>query len=132
DGIVISNHGGRQLDGVSSTINKLPSIANAVAGQTSILLDGGIRNGVDVIKAIALGANSVLIGRPWVYAMAAQGEAGINSLLSLFQQEITSTMGLMGVNNIKDINIDLIEQFNSHLDSVVPTVGHSAIHCGEN
>lgn len=132
DGIVISNHGGRQLDGVSSTINKLPSIANAVAGQTSILLDGGIRNGVDVIKAIALGANSVLIGRPWVYAMAAQGEAGINSLLSLFQQEITSTMGLMGVNNIKDINIDLIEQFNSHSDSVVSTVGHSAIHCGEN
>lgn len=103
-----------------------------MAGQTSILFDGGIRNGVDVIKAIALGANSVLIGRPWVYAMAAQGEAGINSLLSLFQQEITSTMGLMGVNSIKDINIDLIEQFNSHLDSVVPTVGHSSIHCGEN
>lgn len=112
DGIVISNHGGRQLDGVSSTINKLPSIAKAVGDQTSILLDGGIRNGVDVIKAIALGADSVLIGRPWVYAMTAQGEAGINSLLSLFQKEIYSTMGLMGVNNIKEINSDLIEQLN--------------------
>lgn len=112
DGIVISNHGGRQLDGVSSTINKLPSIAKAVGDQTSILLDGGIRNGVDVIKSIALGADSVLIGRPWVYAMTAQGEAGINSLLSIFQKEIYSTMGLMGVNNIKEINSDLIEQLN--------------------
>jgi L-lactate dehydrogenase (cytochrome) len=115
DGIVISNHGGRQLDGVSSTINKLPSIANSVGNQTQILLDGGINNGVDVVKAIALGANSVLIGRSWVYAMAAQGEAGINKLLSLYQKEIASTMGLMGVNRIEEIDRNLIDFFNKSI-----------------
>lgn len=112
DGIVVSNHGGRQLDGVSSTIDKLSSIARSVGNQTKILLDGGIHNGVDVVKAIALGADSVLIGRSWVYAMAAQGEAGINKLLSLYQQEIAATMGLIGVNNIEDIDRNVIELFD--------------------
>lgn len=112
DGIVVSNHGGRQLDGVSSTIDKLSSIASSVGNQTKILLDGGIHNGVDVVKAIALGADSVLIGRSWVYAMAAQGEAGINKLLSLYQQEIAATMGLIGVNNIEDIDRNVIELFD--------------------
>jgi L-lactate dehydrogenase (cytochrome) len=110
DGIVISNHGGRQLDGTSSTITKLPSIVDAIGNQTEILLDGGIRNGVDVVKALALGANGALIGRPWVYAMAAQGEGGINKLLSLFQKEIASTMGLMGIDSIDKITQDLIEK----------------------
>lgn len=112
DGIVVSNHGGRQLDGVSSTIDKLSSIASSVGNQTKILLDGGIHNGVDVVKAIALGADSVLIGRSWVYAMAARGEAGINKLLSLYQQEIAATMGLIGVNNIEDIDRNVIELFD--------------------
>ncbi|MBH0064158.1 L-lactate dehydrogenase [Psychrobacter sp. SZ93C1] len=112
DGIVVSNHGGRQLDGVSSTIDKLPSIANSVGQQTKVLLDGGIHNGVDVVKAIALGADSVLIGRSWVYAMAAQGEAGVNKLLALYQQEIAATMGLMGVSRIEELNSDVIERFN--------------------
>jgi len=110
DGIVISNHGGRQLDGTSSTITKLPDIVHAVGSQTEILLDGGIRSGVDVVKALALGAKGILIGRPWVYAMAAQGENGINKLLALFQKEIASTMGLMGVDSIDKINADLIER----------------------
>lgn len=109
DGIVVSNHGGRQLDGTSSTITKLPSIVDAIGSQTEILLDGGIRNGVDVVKAIALGANGVLIGRPWVYAMAAHGQSGVNKLLTLFQKEIASTMGLMGINSIDEITRDLIE-----------------------
>lgn len=117
DGIVVSNHGGRQLDGVSSTIDKLPSIANSVGQQTKVLLDGGIHNGVDVVKAIALGADSVLIGRSWVYAMAAQGEAGVNKLLALYQQEIAATMGLMGVSRIEELNSDVIERFNQPLNN---------------
>ena len=112
DGIIVSNHGGRQLDGVSSTIDKLPSIANSVGQQTKVLLDGGIHNSVDVVKAIALGADSVLIGRSWVYAMAAQGEAGVNKLLALYQQEIAATMGLMGVSRIEELNSDVIERLN--------------------
>ena len=117
DGIVVSNHGGRQLDGVSSTIDKLPSIANSIGQQTKVLLDGGIHNGVDVVKAIALGADSVLIGRSWVYAMAAQGEAGVNKLLALYQQEIAATMGLMGVSRIEELNSDVIERFNQPLNN---------------
>lgn len=112
DGIIVSNHGGRQLDGVSSTIDKLPSIANSVGQHTKVLLDGGIHDGVDVVKAIALGADSALIGRSWVYAMAAQGEAGVNKLLALYQQEIVATMGLMGVSRIEELNSDVIERFN--------------------
>lgn len=108
NGIVVSNHGGRQLDGTSSTISKLPAIAKAVGDQTEIYLDGGIRNGIDVVKAVALGAKGVLIGRPWVYAMAAQGEDGVNKLLTLFRQEIAAAMGLMGVNHIDEITSDLI------------------------
>lgn len=117
DGIIVSNHGGRQLDGVSSTIDKLPSIANSIGQQTKVLLDGGIHNGVDVVKAIALGADSVLIGRSWVYAMAAQGEAGVNKLLALYQQEIAATMGLMGVSRIEELNSDVIERFNQPLNN---------------
>ncbi|MBH0006714.1 L-lactate dehydrogenase [Psychrobacter sp. SWN149] len=117
DGIVVSNHDGRQLDGVSSTIDKLPSIANSIGQQTKVLLDGGIHNGVDVVKAIALGADSVLIGRSWVYAMAAQGEAGVNKLLTLYQQEIAATMGLMGVSRIEALNSDVIERFNQSLSN---------------
>ena len=117
DGIIVSNHGGRQLDGVSSTIDKLPSIANSVGQQTKVLLDGGIHNGVDVVKAIALGADSVLIGRSWIYAMAAQGEAGVNKLLALYQQEIAATMGLMGVSRIEELNSDVIERFNQPLNN---------------
>lgn len=119
DGIIVSNHGGRQLDGVSSTIDKLPSIANSVGQHTKVLLDGGIHNGVDVVKAIALGADSVLIGRSWVYAMAAQGEAGVNKLLALYQQEIAATMGLMGVSRIEALNSDVIERFNQPLNNLL-------------
>ncbi|WP_379544308.1 L-lactate dehydrogenase [Psychrobacter sp. R86515] len=119
DGIIVSNHGGRQLDGVSSTIDKLPSIANSVGQQTKVLLDGGIHNGVDVVKAIALGADSVLIGRSWVYAMAAQGEAGVNKLLALYQQEIAATIGLMGVSRIESLNSDVIERFNQPLNNLL-------------
>tara|TARA_R110002110_G_scaffold415860_1_gene658754 strand:+ start:84123 stop:85280 length:1158 start_codon:yes stop_codon:yes gene_type:complete len=109
DGVVVSNHGGRQLDGVASSISKLADVAAAVGDSTEVYLDGGVRSGIDVVKAVALGANAVLIGRPWVYAMAARGETGVVDLLTLFQREIATAMALMGVNRIDEINADLIE-----------------------
>ncbi len=110
DGVIVSNHGGRQLDGVASSISKLPGVAAAVGDQTEVYLDGGIRNGIDVVKAVALGARGVLIGRPWVWTMASAGESGLIALLDNFQKEIATAMALMGVTRIEDIGPELIEQ----------------------
>jgi L-lactate dehydrogenase (cytochrome) len=109
DAVLVSNHGGRQLDSVASTISKLPNVVAAVGGQTEVYMDGGIRSGVDVVKAVALGAKGVFIGRPWICALAAKGEAGLTDQLALFQREISVTMALMGVNKIEDITPDMIE-----------------------
>ena len=109
DGIVVSNHGGRQLDSVASSISKLPAIAQAVGDQAEVLVDGGIRNGTDVFKALALGARGVLIGRAWVWALAAAGESGLRAYLDTLQRELRLTMMLAGVTRIADIN-------RSHLD----------------
>ena len=87
-GVVVSNHGGRQLDGAPSSISALPRIADAVGGRLEIMLDGGVHSGQDVVKALALGAQSVMIGRAWVYALAARGEAGVRHLLSQIQRDI--------------------------------------------
>ena len=110
DGVIVSNHGGRQLDGVASSIVKLPEVVAAVGDRVEVYMDGGVRSGIDVVKAIALGANGVLIGRPWVWAMAGRGEQGLTELLGVFQQEIAVAMALMGVNRIADITPDLIEE----------------------
>lgn len=104
DGIVVSNHGGRQLDGVASTASKLPAIAAAVGAQTEVLVDGGVRSGVDVFRALALGARGVLIGRPWIWALAAAGQQGVSHLLASWQQELRLAMTLTGVTRISDIN----------------------------
>lgn len=109
DGVIVSNHGGRQLDGVASSISKLKPICDAVGSDVEVLVDSGIRNGVDVLKALALGARGVLIGRPWVYAAAAGGQAALEKLLDLFQTEMATGMALMGVNSVEEINADLIE-----------------------
>ncbi|WP_390614999.1 L-lactate dehydrogenase [Maricurvus nonylphenolicus] len=109
DGVVVSNHGGRQLDGVASSISKLPAVVDALDKQIDVFMDGGVRSGIDVVKAVALGAKGVLIGRPWVWAMAARQEAGITALLTRFQQEIEVAMALMGVNRIAELNADLID-----------------------
>jgi len=109
DGVVVSNHGGRQLDGVASSISKLPAIADTIGERAEVYLDGGVRDGLDVLKAVALGATGVLIGRPWIYAMAGGGEAGLNSLLNTFQREIKAGMALLGVNRIEEVNRDVIE-----------------------
>lgn len=102
-GIVVSNHGGRQLDSVASTAAKLPTIARAVGAQTEVLVDGGVRGGVDIFKALALGARGVLVGRPWVWALAAQGEAGVRTLLAQWQRELLLAMTLAGVTRTADI-----------------------------
>ncbi|MFS2223892.1 FMN-dependent L-lactate dehydrogenase LldD [Pantoea sp. B65] len=103
DGIVVSNHGGRQLDGVLSTARALPAIADAVKGDITILADSGIRSGLDVVRMIALGADSVLLGRAFVYALATAGEAGVINLLELFEKEMRVAMTLTGAKSISEI-----------------------------
>jgi L-lactate dehydrogenase (cytochrome) len=104
DGIVVSNHGGRQLDSAASSISKLPAIAQAVGGKIEVLLDGGVRSGADIFKALALGARGVLIGRPWVWALAGAGERGLRDLLATLQRELKLTMTMAGVTRIADID----------------------------
>ncbi|WP_413492366.1 FMN-dependent L-lactate dehydrogenase LldD [Morganella psychrotolerans] len=106
DGIIVSNHGGRQLDGVLSTARALPAIADAVKSDITILSDSGIRNGLDVVRMIALGADSVLLGRAFVYALAAHGQAGVENLLDLIDKEMRVAMTLTGAKTIRDISRD--------------------------
>ncbi|MCF7749955.1 FMN-dependent L-lactate dehydrogenase LldD [Bacillus subtilis subsp. subtilis] len=110
DGIVVSNHGGRQLDGVLSTARALPAIADAVKGELKILVDSGIRNGLDVVRMLALGADSVLLGRAFVYALAAQGGAGVANLLDLIAKEMRVAMTLTGARSIADIDRSLLAE----------------------
>ena len=109
DGIVLSNHGGRQLDSVASTISQLPGVASALDGRLPILLDGGVRSGVDLLKALALGAQGVLIGRPWAWALAGAGQAGVQNLLEALRNELAVAMALCGVSRIEQINAELLE-----------------------
>jgi len=109
DGLIVSNHGGRQLDGSSSTIRKLPEVVAAVGQRLEVYLDGGVRSGIDVVKAVCLGARGVFIGRPWIWAVAARGESGLVDLLEIFRKEIAVAMALMGVNTIAELNPGLVE-----------------------
>ncbi|MFK3844215.1 FMN-dependent L-lactate dehydrogenase LldD [Stenotrophomonas sp. NPDC078853] len=108
DGIVVSNHGGRQLDGVLSTARALPAIADAVKGELKILADSGIRSGLDVVRMLALGADAVLLGRAFVYALATHGEAGVANLLDLMAREMRVAMTLTGARCIADISPELL------------------------
>jgi L-lactate dehydrogenase (cytochrome) len=108
DAVIVSNHGGRQLDAVPSTISALPAIANAVGDQCDILMDGGIRSGLDVVKALALGARACLIGRPWAFAVAARGENGVDHLLRIYREEMLVTLGLTGVTNINQLDASIL------------------------
>ena len=108
DGIVISNHGGRQLDCVDATIDILPEIKAAVGDATAVLLDGGIRSGQDIFKAYALGADFTLVGRPWVYALAAGGKQSITELLTTFKSEIEISMALTGITQSHEINPSIL------------------------
>jgi len=109
DGVVVSNHGGRQLDSVASTISKLPAISEAVGKRLEIYLDGGVRSGVDVFKAMALGARGVFIGRPWIWALAGGGAIGLGALLDTFRREFEIAMTLTGVTRVSDITKELID-----------------------
>ena len=104
DGIVVSNHGGRQLDAVPSTAAALPHVADAVGDQTTVLADGGIRNGLDVVKMIALGAQAVIIGRAWAWPVAAAGESGVSRMLDTFRSDIDVALALTGSNSIPDLD----------------------------
>ncbi|WFL78963.1 L-lactate dehydrogenase [Altererythrobacter arenosus] len=96
DALVVSNHGGRQLDGVASGAAMLPRVADALHDDLPLIVDGGVRSGQDVVKALALGARAVMIGRPWIYAVAAQGEAGLLRLLTMFKLDMKTALGLSG------------------------------------
>lgn len=108
DGLVVSNHGGRQLDGVPSTAKALPAIAEAAGDRLTILADGGIRSGLDVVRMLALGAQGVLLGRAWAYALGAKGEEGISHMFNLIEAEMRVAMSLTGVTSIADISSDVL------------------------
>lgn len=108
DGIVVSNHGGRQLDGVLSSARALPAIADAVKGKLTILADSGVRSGLDVVRLMALGAEGVLLGRPWVFALAANGGAGVGQLLEIFAKEMRVAMALTSVCNVSEIDRSIL------------------------
>lgn len=107
-GLVVSNHGGRQLDGAISTARALPAIAEAVGDDLTVLVDGGVRTGLDVMRMLALGAKGVLLGRAYIYALAAGGEAGVARLLELVAAEMRVAMALSGVTSIKDISSEAL------------------------
>ncbi len=109
DGIVVSNHGGRQLDGTSSSISMLPRIAQAVGSDTEVLFDGGIRTGADIMRALALGARACLIGRSYVYGLGAGGKAGVAKAIDILKNELSVTMALTGVGRIADIDGRVLE-----------------------
>ncbi|MCG5074814.1 alpha-hydroxy acid oxidase [Paraburkholderia tagetis] len=108
DAIIVSNHGGRQLDGAPSSISALPAIAAAVGQQTEVLMDGGIRSGQDVLRALAWGAHGVMIGRAFLYGLGALGEAGVTRTLELIHKELESTMALCGITDVADVGRDAI------------------------
>jgi L-lactate dehydrogenase (cytochrome) len=104
DGIIVSNHGGRQLDDVPSTVEALPAVVDAVDGRAEVLVDGGIRSGLDVVKALALGADACLLGRAWAYAVAARGEAGVAHVLDIVRGEMEVALGLTGIADVADLD----------------------------
>ncbi len=104
DGVVVSNHGGRQLDSVPSTVRVLPEIVDAVGGQVEVLVDGGVRTGLDVFKMIALGANAVLIGRAWAWAVAARGEAGVRHVLDVLKADLDVALALTGHTSFAEVD----------------------------
>ena len=109
DAVVVSNHGGRQLDSVVATIDALPEVASAVNGRIPVLMDGGVRRGTDVLKALALGASAVMIGRPYVWGLAAFGQVGVQRVIELLQAELSLSMALAGKPNLKSIDASLVK-----------------------
>ncbi|TAJ69707.1 MAG: L-lactate dehydrogenase [Phenylobacterium sp.] len=109
-GLVVSNHGGRQLDGVKSSISALPRIAQAVGGDLEIYMDGGIRSGLDVLKALALGAKACFVGRPWAWALGAGGQPAVTKMLDILRAELAVAMILTGCTNVQDAGRSLLDE----------------------
>ena len=110
DGVLVSNHGGRQLDGALSTARALPRIADAIAGRMPVLVDGGVRSGLDVVRMLALGADFVMMGRAWAYALAAAGEAGVAHVVKLIEAEMRVAMSLTGCTKIGEIDSQILDR----------------------
>jgi isopentenyl diphosphate isomerase/L-lactate dehydrogenase-like FMN-dependent dehydrogenase len=106
--IVVSNHGGRQLDGAPATIAVLPEIVAAIQGRCEVLLDSGIRRGTDVLKALALGANAVLIGRAYIWGLAVAGEEGVTQILSMLRNELELAMALCGCRSVAEVGPEVV------------------------
>jgi lactate 2-monooxygenase len=104
DGIIVSNHGGRQVDGTIATLDALPPIVDMVAGRVPVLLDSGVRTGVDVLKAVALGAAAVLVGRPYVYGLAIAGETGVREVLLNLLADFDLALGLSGCSSVAELS----------------------------
>jgi 4-hydroxymandelate oxidase len=107
-GVMVSNHGGRQLDGIPSTCEALPGVADAVGGAIPITVDGGIRRGMDVIRAVALGATAVLVGRPYLWALAVDGEAGVDAMFEMIEREIAVNLALLGRRSIREVDAAIL------------------------
>ena len=110
DAVVVSNHGGRQLDHVATGLEALPEVVAAVGGEVEVLMDGGIRRGADIVKALALGARAVLLGRGYAYGMAAAGEAGVDRALEIFRADLLRTMKLLGCKSVADLNGSYVQK----------------------
>jgi L-lactate dehydrogenase (cytochrome) len=110
DAVVVSNHGGRQLEGAPATLRVLPEVVAATGGRVEVLVDGGVRRGGDVLKALALGARAVLIGRAYLYALASAGEAGVDRMLEIFRVDMTRTMSLMGCHSVSELDRSWLQQ----------------------
>jgi L-lactate dehydrogenase (cytochrome) len=108
-GVIVSNHGGRQLDGVSASLRALPEVVAAVGGQTEVLMDGGIRRGADIVKAMCLGARAVLIGRGYAYGLAAGGHAGVARALAILRDDVERTLRLLGCSSVAELNSSFVE-----------------------
>jgi len=108
DAIVVSNHGGRQLDGAPSSISALPAIAQAVGSDTEVLFDGGIRTGSDMLRALALGARACLIGRAYIYGLGAGGKTGVAKAIDILKKELSVAMALTGTTSIKEVGPQVI------------------------
>jgi len=109
EAIVVSNHGGRQLDGVSATLRALPEVAGAVNGRTEVLLDGGIRRGTDIVKALCLGARAVLCGRAYAYGLGAGGEAGVTRAIQILRTDLIRTLKLLGCPSVRELDHSYVE-----------------------
>lgn len=110
DAVFVSNHGGRQFDAQPATIDVLPEVVDAVDGKAQVFLDGGIRRGHDIVKGIALGADAVMAGRPFAYALAARGQAGVEHAFSIFQEELIGAMGFVGATRVPDVNQSVLRK----------------------